>query len=93
MKIERHQLERLALQLAIIADGHDEIHAIDGDALPMTLFNFVAQPFARNFRPDFLANEGSLLVADPARLTRENENRITRERNQHVDVAMDDFKT
>ncbi len=92
MEIERHQLERVVLQFAIIANGHDEIQAIDGHAFPAALFDFLTQPFARNLSPDFLANEGCLFVANPTRFTRENENRITGERDQHVDVTMDNLE-
>src|SRR6266436_5203533 len=92
MEIERHQLERVALQFAIIANGHYEIKAVNGDSLPAALFDFLTQPFARDLSPDFLANEGSLFVANPTCLTRENENRITGERDQRVDVTMDNFE-
>jgi len=93
MKIERHQFERVPLQFAIIADSHDEIQAVDAYAFPMTLFDFVAQPFARNLRPHFFANEGGLLVANPTRFARENENGVAGKRNQDVHIAMNDFET
>src|SRR5260221_8623571 len=59
----------------------------------MALFDFVAQPFSRDFRPDLLANEGSFLVADPPGLAGKDKNRIAGERNQHINVAMNYFET
>src|SRR5258708_31190297 len=91
--IERHEFEGAAWQFAIIANGHDEIQAIDRDSLPAVFFGFFAEPLSGDFRPDFFANEGSFLVTNPACLARENENGIAGERNQHVNVAMNDFKT
>src|SRR2546429_4283351 len=36
-------------------------------------FDFFAQPFARNLRPDLVANPRSLFVADPTGLPRKDE--------------------
>src|SRR5258708_9409370 len=65
---------------------------VDGDAFAMTLFDFGVEPFAWDLRPDFFTNEGSLFVADPTCLSRENENGIAGDRDQHVDVAMDNLE-
>src|SRR2546429_3626464 len=43
-------------------------------------FDFFAQPFARNLRPDLVANPRSLFVADPTGLPRKDERGLTGDR-------------
>ena len=93
MKIERDQLERLALEFAVIANSHNEIQAVDRDAFPFAFLRFFAEPLARNFRPDFFANERSFLITNPAGFARKNENGIAGERDKHVDVTVNNFET
>ena len=92
LKIERNEFERTLFQFAKIADGHDEIKAVNGDALPVAFFDFVSQPFPRNFRPDLLFDPSSFFVADPTGFAGEDEDGITGKRNEHVNVAMNDFE-
>src|SRR5438876_8973831 len=77
LKIKGNKLERSLLKFAIIPHGHDEVQSVNADALPPLFFDFFAQPFARNLRPDLVANPRSLFVADPTGLPRKDERGLT----------------
>ena len=92
VKIERDEFERALLKLAKIADCHHVVETINGDALPACVLDTFAQPPAGNVRPNLLLYERLLLVADPARLLREDQDRIALQRDQYVNVAVHDLE-
>ncbi len=92
VEIEGNEFERALLQFAIIAHGHDVVEAVDGDALPACVLGALAQPAAGNVGPDFFLHERLLLVADPAGFLREDQRRLALQRDQDVDVAMNDLE-
>ena len=53
----------------------------------------VAEPLAGDVGPDVVFDPGLLLVADPAGFAWKDERGIAVEREQHVNVAMDDFES
>ena len=80
------------LQFAIVAHRHDVVESVHGDALPAFIVGALAQPAAGNLGPDFFLHERLLLVADPARLLREDQRRIALQRDENIHVAMNDLE-
>ena len=91
--VEGDEFERTMREFAVIAHGHDEIHAEDADALPFALDGAIAQPLAGNVGPDLIFHPRLFLVADPAGFAGKNERRLAFERDDDVNVAMNDFES
>ena len=79
-------------QLAVVAHGHDEVHAVDANAFPFALLGTFADPTPWNIRPDLVFNPGLRLVANPARLAREYQRGFVFQREQHVNISMHDLE-
>src|SRR5262249_25305060 len=93
LKVELHQLKPALRQLAVIADRHDEIHAVNADPLPAALPGTIGNPLAGNFGPDVVLDPGFDLVADPAGFPGEDQGRFAFERQYNVNVTVNDFET
>ena len=80
-------------RFTVVADGHNEVHPKSADALPFALDGAVAQPLAGNVGPDLIFHPWLLLVPDPASFARKDERRFVFERDDDVNVTMNDFES
>src|SRR5580704_18026429 len=93
LEIERNHLEWTVCQFAVIAHGHDEIHAINADSLPSEFPYPLRDPLAGNIGPHMLFHPRFDFVADPTGLPRKHQGGFAFERQHCVDVAINNFKT
>src|SRR5581483_4108839 len=70
----------------VVAHGHDVVDAVHADPPELP----VGDPLARVLREDLVLDPGLRVVADPARLLREDDRRLALERQDDVGVAVQD---
>src|ERR1700675_1356788 len=91
--IKGHKFERTLRQFTVVADGHDEVHPKSANTLPFPLGGAIAQPPAGNVGPDLIFYPGLLLVTDPASFARKDERGFVFERDDDVNITMNDFES
>ena len=89
LEIPRHELDA-ALERRVVAYGHDVVEAVDPDALSAQPFG---EPHARPVDELLLGDRGVAVLADVARLAREDDRRVAVDRDEDVGVAVHDRET
>ena len=79
-----------SVQRCVVAHGHDVVHPVDADALAA---HRVREPLARPVDELLPLDPGRAVLADVTRLGREDDRRLTVDRQQHVRVPVHDHET
>ena len=87
--VEGDELE--ALEGTEVAHGHDVVEPVDADPLPAAVAGGGRDVLARPIVEDLLELGGAVL-ADVARLAREDDLRLPSRRHDHIGVAVDDLE-
>src|SRR5205807_4850185 len=88
LKVEWHKFHRRLGQFTVVANRHDEIHAVYTDSFPARLLGAVAYPSAWDFWPDLIFDPGLGFVADPAGFTRKDQRGLARQRQKNIHIAV-----
>ena len=89
LDVERHEVE--PLEGGVVADGHDVVEAVHADPAPAGAAGVFGDVRAGPVDEDLFELRRSVL-ADVARLAREDDQRVAVRGNHDVGVAMDDLE-
>ena len=89
LDVERHDLE--SLERPVVAHGHHVVEAVDADPLPAGVLRVRGDGCAR-MRVEPLLEQRGAVLADVARLRREDDERIAVGGDDDVRVAVDDLE-
>src|SRR5439155_2683097 len=91
--VEWNDLRRTLGERAVVAHRHHVVEPVDAETLPAALARPVGDPLPGVLGEDLVLDPGLAVIADPARLAREDDRRFAFGRQDDVRVAVEDPET